>query len=350
MDRSADRNPDSIIAAVDRALSALASHEHECRLCPRDCRVDRMEGELGVCGIGPAATVASALRHFGEEPVLSGVSRCREQGISEKQSGSGSGTVFFSGCSLKCRFCQNHQISHARKQHPLSDEELAAVFLDLQRRGALNLNLVTPGHVLLPILRALRIALRRGFRLPVVYNCGGYEKADVLRKLEGVVDIWLPDIKYHDPEPAAELSRAPDYFKWASAAVIEMFCQQPRLESFAGGAARCGLIVRHLVLPGRGADSIRILRWMADHLSLSIGLSLMSQFRPCFETPPAYQRAVEPEEYRAVLRAAQELGFETIFAQPEPFNPGEHLIPDFSRDRPFKWASPASEPDDPGKA
>ena len=329
----------SRLAAIDRALDALSAHNRECLLCPRDCGVDRDAGETGFCGIGPRATVASALLHFGEEPVLSGVAEVRGFRPGTGDARRGSGTVFFTGCSLQCLFCQNHQISRAREQNPAADDELAAAFLGLQRRGALNLNLVTPSHVLMPILRALRIAVAAGFRLPVVYNCGGYEKADVLRFLEGIVDIWLPDLKYHDPGPAGELSRAPDYFRWASEAVVEMYCQQPRLETAEDGSARRGLIVRHLVLPGGEKDSIRILEWMAHRLSPTVGLSLMSQFRPCFRTPPAYDRNVGREEYRAVLDAARRLGFETIFAQPEPFAPDEHLVPDFSREKPFDWGA-----------
>jgi putative pyruvate formate lyase activating enzyme len=214
---------------------------------------------------------------------------------------------------------------------------LARDFLSLQAEGAANINLVSPTHFLIPILRALRTATREGLRLPVVFNSNGYESVAVLRELEGIVDIWLPDLKYFDSALAGSLSGAPDYFKIARAALIEMYCQQPVLDIDASGLATRGLIVRHLVLPGHKDDSLRILDWIHRRLSPSIGLSLMSQFYPCHEAPPELRRTVTYEEYTRVVEHAETLGFDNLFVQPEMFSGGENLIPDFGRPEPFQW-------------
>jgi len=315
------------IARIERALDALGPHASSCRLCPRDCGVDRRAGELGYCRSPDRAGVARALLHFGEEPVLSGV----------PPRGRGSGTVFFTGCSLKCLFCQNHQISWSGRGRFLEDEELAAAMLDLQDRGAHNLNLVSPSHLLLPILRALKTAKKRGLRVPIVYNSHAYEKAEVVERLAGIVDIYLPDLKYKEASLAGRCSGAEDYFARAGPAIEEMFIQQPDLVLDVDGLARRGTIVRHLVLPGQASDSLALLDWLARTFPPSLPLSLMSQYRPCFRPPPDLDRPLSPEEYAAVLSRAQSLGFEHLFAQPELFGPGDHLNPDFDLEDPFPW-------------
>jgi putative pyruvate formate lyase activating enzyme len=321
-------------ALIDEAIARLSPLEAECTLCPRMCRVDRRTSAKGPCRTGAAARISHALLHFGEEPVLSGQEDCSRMA----EGAGGSGTVFFAGCNLKCLFCQNFQLSWLNEGSPADDDTLAAMMLGLQGRGALNINLVSPTHVILPVLRALRkVWARGGLSVPIVYNSNGYDCADVIARLEGIVDIYLPDLKYVSPRLSAAYSGAADYFEWASAAVREMSVQQPVLELDARGIARKGLIVRHLILPGHAEDSIEVLRWIRARLSPFIGMSLMSQYRPCHKAPEELRRSVSPEEYRRVADTALELGFENLFLQPEPFAVGEHRVPDFKRKDPFDW-------------
>jgi putative pyruvate formate lyase activating enzyme len=321
---SLQRKVDRIEAALDR----LQSHEKDCRLCPRDCGVDRASGGRGYCESGAEAVVSHALLHHGEEPVLSG-------GQAE---GTGSGTVFFAGCNLKCGFCQNYQLSWLGQGRPVKDEELAGMMLDLQDKGALNINFVSPTHFLLPILRGLRIACSRGLEIPLVSNSNGYEKASVLAHLEGIIDVFLPDLKYYSSALSLRISGAADYFSQAGEAVKEMACQQPVLVLNDRGIARSGLIVRHLVLPGQGEDTRMILEWLAKELGASVAVSLMSQYHPCFRPPEDMMKPLTKEEYRQALSAAEKWGFPYLFAQPDSFAPDEHLVPDFNRVEPFHWA------------
>lgn len=325
---------------VEAALERLAGHARNCRLCPRECGVDRQAGELGYCGADHSPRISHALLHLGEEPVLSGVSDCGRDRDGSKGRRRGSGTLFFSGCHLKCVYCQNHQISQEGAGYDLTEEALARSMLDLEARGAVNINLVSPSHMLLPILAALRIALDEGLSLPIVYNCSGYESEQVLRSLEGIVDVYLPDLKYASPLLAERLSGASDYFEIAKAALIEMYCQQPVLEIDPEGLALRGMIVRHLVLPDQANDSLRVLGWLGGHLPSSVGLSLMSQYIPCFNAPEDLRRTLKAGEYRRVQELAERLGSEFLFVQPEPFTQGEHRNPDFARENPFDWRGP----------
>jgi len=195
---------------IDRALKSLSGQEACCSLCPRDCRVDRRLRADGFCRSGNLAALSSALLHFGEEPVLSGYEDWRKQQSGPHGHRAGSGTIFFTGCNLKCLFCQNYQISWFQEGQTVSDEDLAGLMLGLQQQGALNINLVSPTHMILPILRALRLAVERGLSLPIVYNSNGYDKVETLRHLDGVVDIYLPDLKIFSPRLAEEFSGAPD--------------------------------------------------------------------------------------------------------------------------------------------
>lgn len=308
---------------VEKALAGLSPLETRCTLCPRDCRVDRTRGADGVCRTGRQASVSHALLHFGEEPVISGRA--------------GSGTIFFTGCNLKCLYCQNYQLSWLLEGRPVTDEGLAAMMLDLQAQGARNINFVSPGHVVLPILRALRLALPRGLDVPLVWNSNGYDGLEAVRALEGIVDIYLPDLKYHSPELSKRYSAAPDYFQKASEAVREMALQQPALDLGAGGTARRGLVIRHLALPGAVEDTLVLLEWIGRNLSPFIGLSLMSQYHPCYKAPEEIQRGVSAEEYRRAAEAARALGLEQLFLQPGPFRADEHLVPDFRKEKPFRW-------------
>lgn len=326
------------LAAVDRALAALSPAETSCVLCPRDCRVDRTRDGRGICRTGRAAGVSRALLHFGEEPILSGYHDARrELATASRERRAGSGTIFFSGCNLKCLFCQNFQLSWLNEGEPAADAALAGMMIDLQAQGALNINLVSPTHVVLPILRALRIAYARGLALPLVWNSNGYEHAEVVRALDGIVDVYLPDLKFHDPEISKRFAGAADYFEHAGPALVEMSVQRPVVETSPDGAALRGLIVRHLVLPGHADDSLRILRWLRERLSPFIGLSLMSQYHPAHKAPEELRRALGRDEYRRAADLAVELGFDPLFYQPEPFAPGENLVPDFDRREPFRW-------------
>jgi putative pyruvate formate lyase activating enzyme len=183
----------------------------------------------------------------------------------------------------------------------------------------------------------LHLALADGLEIPLVWNSNGYDSLDVVRALEGVVDIYLPDLKYHSPALSKRYSAAPDYFDRASEAVREMSLQQPALDLAADGTARRGVVVRHLILPGAVEDTLLLLRWMRESLSPYIGLSLMSQYHPCYQAPEEIRRAVSPEEYRRAADEALALGFDQLFLQPEPFRPDEHLVPDFRKDKPFRW-------------
>jgi putative pyruvate formate lyase activating enzyme len=331
-------DPKKKIRLIEKALEKLAPFEKCCTLCPRDCRVDRTRGEKGVCQTGSRAAVSHALLHFGEEPVLSGTAG----GASGREpSGTGgragSGTIFFTGCNLKCLFCQNYQLSWLLEGEAVTDEDLAAMMLGLQAKGALNINLVSPTHVVLPVLRALKIAYGRGLSIPLVYNSNGYDGLNVVRALDGIVDIYLPDLKYLSPEISKRYSGAAEYFEHASGALQEMSVQQPVLTLGTGETARRGLIVRHLVLPGCAADSMAVLSWIRENLSPFIGLSLMSQYHPCFKAPGEIQRPLTAKEYRPVADLAVRLGFEHLFLQPKPFGPDEHLVPDFRKKEPFRW-------------
>ncbi len=245
----------------------LAARLSECDICPRLCRVNRKAGELGVCRVGRSAPVASYGPHYGEEAPLVG--------------SNGSGTVFFSGCNLLCVFCQNYGISHQGEGNEVSTETLAGIFLALQRMGCHNLNLVTPTHVTPQIMEALSLAVPRGLSLPVVYNCGGYESIDTLQALEGVVDIYMPDVKFLDAETASRYCDAPDYPEVVRAALREMARQVGPLSLDRRGVARRGLLVRHLVMPGKASTTREVIDFLAEEIGEDTYLNLMNQYRPC---------------------------------------------------------------------
>jgi len=324
------------IDRIQAALRELSDHKRDCHLCPRQCHVDREGGTTGYCGLGTIPVVSHSCLHFGEEPCLSGYYDYR-QNIKTGSSLSGSGTVFFAGCNLKCSFCQNCQISWDMHGSPLSYASLASVYLELQKRKALNINLVTPTHAILSILESLKSALKQGLRLPIVYNTGGYDSCDTIARLAGIIDVYLPDFKYMKKETSIRFSRAPDYPERAGEAIKEMYRQVGDLELDDTGHAKKGLIVRHLILPGYSDESCAILEWLAACISTRICISLMSQFQPCNSAPDGIRRGIFQEEYDTVLAKAEDLGFETVYFQPFPFNAEDHLFPDFHRDDPFSW-------------
>jgi putative pyruvate formate lyase activating enzyme len=286
-----------------RANDAWSRLAH-CELCPHRCGIDRLAGERGVCGMGDQPKVSSWNLHAWEEPPISG-SR-------------GSGTIFFSGCTGRCRFCQNYPISQLGYGDVVSVARLAGMMLELQRKGAHNINLVTPTHFVPAILAALVQAVHQGLRLPLVYNSSGYECVETLQLLEDVVDIWLPDAKYADDETARQLSGFSDYVEHNHAALREMYRQVgAELVLDPAGLAHRGLIVRHMVLPGGLAGSDAILAWLAQELDPRVHLSLMDQYFPAHRAvgDPVLGRKVNPEEYASALEAFDASGLENGWYQ-----------------------------------
>ncbi|MBD3414187.1 MAG: radical SAM protein [Candidatus Aminicenantes bacterium] len=324
------------IKKIGQAQKALAEHKFNCRLCPRDCSVNR-NTTTGYCSSENTAFVSHIGLHFGEEPVLSGHTDTEQNSNQNPSSCYGSGTIFFTGCHLKCLHCQNHQISWGYQGQNISVKGLAHSMLGLQKKGALNINLVSPTHMLLPILSALKTALQMGLKIPLVFNSSGYEKRKIIRQLNGIIDLYLPDLKYFSSQISKKLSGVSDYFDTAQKAVYEMSIQQPDLILDESGIAQKGLIVRHLLIPGEVDDSLRLLDWVKENLPNTIGISLMSQFYPCFKTPPEYRKKITADEYEKAVRAAKQSGFRHLFVQPELFSDLKHLIPDFSQKNPFQW-------------
>ncbi len=271
-----------------------------CTLCPRRCGVDRSKS-VGYCGMGESITAARAMLHYWEEPCISG----------ER----GSGAVFFSGCVLGCVYCQNYEISAKRKGREITEERLSEIFLELQEQGALNINLVNPTHFVPRIKRALIAAKGRRLSVPVVYNSGGYERVETLRTLEGLIDIYLPDVKYFDNELARKLSNAPDYFETAMTAVAEMLRQTGKPRFDGSGMLLRGTIVRHLVIPDCYKDSVEVIRRVGERFGGEILFSLMSQYTPFGKvlTDPTlsrYNRRLTTFEYRKALDAVYAAGLE----------------------------------------
>jgi putative pyruvate formate lyase activating enzyme len=279
----------------------MKSYEN-CRLCPRACGADRTVSR-GFCGESNVLRAARASLHMWEEPPLSGKT--------------GSGTVFFSGCNLGCVFCQNHEIAHENKGKEIAPERLAEIFMELQQRGAANINLVTAVHFVPHVVRALDIAKINGLRIPVVYNSGGYEAFDTLKRLDGYIDVYLPDYKYRDPDLARRFSGAYDYPKVAEKAIAEMVSQVGDCVFNAEGMMQRGVIVRHLVLPAHTDDSMAVLTYLHETYGDRIYISIMSQYTPVgkFEKYPELSRRLTTYEYGKVVKFAQKIGIRNGFLQ-----------------------------------
>lgn len=274
-----------------------------CDLCPHDCGVNRIKDERGVCGAGLRPKIASANVHGGEEPPISGTR--------------GSGTIFLSGCSLKCVFCQNFPISQLGNGQELSTFDLADRMIKLQRQGVHNINFVTPTHYLPQILAALLLAIPQGFLLPIVWNSSGYEKVDALRLLDGLVDIYLPDMKYSDDLYSVDISSAPAYRAINRQAVSEMLRQVGHFQADEQGIAVKGLIIRHLVLPERLAGSRDTLRWIAEHLGTETHIALMNQYFPAHlaNSSESLGRKIVETEYEEAVELLEEFGLENGWVQ-----------------------------------
>lgn len=288
---------------------------NKCMLCPRNCGVNRNQGEVGFCRSGNRIRIAKAYLHKWEEPPITG--------------SNGSGTIFFSGCNLRCLFCQNYYISELNNGVEIDTLELANICLDLQREGATNINLVTPTHYVPLIIEGIKLAKERGLVIPIVYNSSGYEKVDTLKLLEGIVDIYLPDFKYYNNEIAFKYSGCKDYFEYTSEAIKEMVRQQPKCIFDKNENITRGVVVRHLILPTWEEDSKRILKYLYDNYKNKIFYSIMNQYTPVRACK--YQELnsrVEDTVYDEVIDYAWNLGIRKAFIQ-EDDTVSESFIPDF---------------------
>jgi putative pyruvate formate lyase activating enzyme len=287
-----------LVGRIEKLYKILES----CELCPRKCRVNRLEGEKGRCKSGEKLVVSSYFPHFGEEPELVGRY--------------GSGTIFLTNCNLLCIYCQNYDISHLGYGEEVSTDEAAEMMLKLQNQGCHNINFVTPTHFAPQLVKTTEIAARRGLKLPIVWNCGGYENAEIIKLLDGIVDIYMPDIKYSESEPAKKYSNATDYFERCKESVKEMHCQVGDLKVNARGIAYRGLLIRHIVLPNGLAGSEKVLEFIAEELSKECYVNIMAQYRPCGK---AYEykelsRSITSIEYSKVVVFATKLGLHRGFS------------------------------------
>lgn len=289
----------------------------ECDLCPRCCKVDR-KVRHGVCGSGNELTIAKATKHLWEEPCISGPG--------------GSGAIFFSGCALHCVYCQNHLISGGCTGETVSPKRLAEIFFELKDDGVDNINLITGDHFIPLVADAISLALSDGFDLPFIFNCSGYEKPDTLRLLDGLIDVYLPDFKYMEKEPAEKYSNAPDYPEVAKEALEEMVRQRPCCIFDENGLIKEGVIVRHLLLPGYVTNSKKVLDYLHDAFGDAIYISIMSQYTPMphiGDKYPELDRRVTKREYERLVDHAIALGIENAFIQDRSVA-RDSFIPDFT--------------------
>ncbi len=288
---------------LQRRVEAARELMERCRICPRSCGVNRLSGEVGGCGVGSELRVASINAHYGEEPPISGTH--------------GSGTVFFSGCNLGCVYCQNYPISQLRYGQLIDEESLARRMVGLQERGCHNINLVTPSHMVYHILSTVALARDRGLWVPLVYNTSGYDSLESLRLLDGVVDIYLPDMRYSSDQNAWRYSHAQGYVAVNRAAVREMYRQVGPLVTDEEGIALRGLIVRHLVLPGGISGSQEVFRFISQEVGSDVPVSLMDQYFPCYRAAsyPEVNRAITATEYHEALWTLEQEGLKRGWMQ-----------------------------------
>jgi putative pyruvate formate lyase activating enzyme len=300
-----DFSKDAKLARLEARVPAALALLDDCAFCPRECHVNRTAGSIkGICGVDARLKVSSANLHFGEEPPISG-SR-------------GSGTIFLSGCNLRCVYCQNYPISQLRHGEYATIDEVAFMMLDLQRRGAHNINFVTPSHYVPQLMGAMLSAYKQGLNLPIVYNTSGYESVEMLQQLDGIVEIYMPDMRYSDPEMARRYSVARNYPEVNRAAIKEMRRQVGDLQTDEKGIATKGLLVRHLVLPENIAGSEEIFRFLADEISPETFVSIMSQYFPAHKavSMESLNRRILRKEYEEALDAFEQAGLGNGYAQP----------------------------------
>jgi putative pyruvate formate lyase activating enzyme len=305
-----------------RRAAQLHAALGSCTLCPHACQADRLAGTLGYCRLGAETVVSSYGPHHGEEPPLSGTR--------------GSGTIFFGRCNLRCVFCQNHQISQDGLGQTVTPSGLADMMLDLQQRGCHNLNLVSPTHVVPQIMSGLLLAIPQGLDIPLVYNSNGYDRVETLRQLDGIIDIYLPDMKYSDDAVAARLSGAKNYTRCNQLAIIEMYRQVGHLQLDDQGLAARGLIIRHLVLPQGLAGSRESFQFLAENSLPRVRMSVMAQYHPAHHAREHAElnRTITAAEYRQALDWLDELGFENLWTQESESH--NVFLPDFKQKKPFK--------------
>lgn len=289
---------------------------NQCRLCPRECNVNRLTGEVGYCGASEKLMVSRAALHFWEEPCVSGEN--------------GSGTVFFSNCNLKCVFCQNHCISQENLGIEISIERLSEIFLELEGNGANNINLVTPTHYVPQIIEALKLSKANGLKIPILYNSNGYDSLDTLKALDGYIDVYLPDLKYYNSKYSLKYSMAKDYFEKASIAIEEMYRQVGKPVFDENGIIKKGVIIRHLMLPGLLFDSKKILDYIHKTFGNNVYISLMNQYTPMFKASnyPEINRKLNEKHYDSIIDYALDLGIKNAFIQ-ESESSSEEFVPDF---------------------
>ncbi len=284
-------------------IDLLNSLLENCSICPRKCGVNRRKDEKGHCRSGYKPVVSSHNLHFGEEPPISGLK--------------GSGTIFLTNCSLNCCFCQNYPISQSANGNEISVNELSAMMVELQEKGAHNINFVSPTHFIPQIVTALGLAVEKGLTIPLVYNSGGYDSVDTLKLLEGIFDIYMPDAKYADSSNSKRYSNAEDYPEVNRKALIEMHRQAGDLKLDNNGIALKGLLIRHLVLPGNIAGSIEVLKFIAEKVSPGTYMSIMAQYHPAYKSTgiEKLSRRINVEEYKEVIDAAKQLGLDNGWIQ-----------------------------------
>lgn len=290
--------------------------KNNCYLCPRKCGADRKNGKTGYCSATEKIKIARSALHMWEEPCISGKN--------------GSGTVFFSHCTLKCVFCQNYKISHGGSGYIISEKELANEFLKLQNIGAHNINLVTPTHYVPKIIHALDIAKSTGLTVPIIYNTGGYETEETIEMLKGYVDIYMPDIKYYNDKYAIKYSAAPDYFKIASKAILKMFNQVGENKFDENGIMQKGVLIRHMLLPGLLNDSKKVIDYIYSTYGDNVYISIMSQYIPAGDLThyPELNRRINPRAYNTLIDYCAKKGIKNAFVQ-DLSSANELFIPDF---------------------
>jgi putative pyruvate formate lyase activating enzyme len=281
---------------LQKKIKILKNILTECRLCPRECRVNRLQGELGFCKAGSELIVSSVFPHFGEEQPLVG--------------SKGSGTIFLSHCNLKCVFCQNYDISHLGEGRITSPEEMASFMVELHRQGCHNINFVTPTHYCPQIITALPMAIEMGLNIPLVYNCGGYESLEVIKILDGIIDIYMPDCKFSDSAVAGKYAHVPDYPLVIKEVLKEMHRQVGDLQVNERGIAEKGLLVRHLVMPNGLAGTQELLEFIAEEISPHSFVNIMEQYHPCYRAQefPDIARRITLDEFLEARKIAQKAG------------------------------------------